>query len=731
MEPHSYYGTRLADPNNLCMTPACIHLASEILGGLAPNYTEIDPCVDFDQLVCGGWAEHHGIPGGWNNIESFTALELQMQNNARKILESPYPSGSEAGWITVNLTEDQAKADKENFAKVKTAYQVCMNYTTLEEEGLEPLTVLVNKVVAAFPATAESDKTAHEPHDYSAAMGKTITLFESLGIETTQRFAQVQDPQSPDRIQLRIMPPSTSDIPTKDEAVLEYLELAATLVSAVHPANITVKQAASRMQSVIEWQRTVTLALRVATAKPATASATAISLAEIQREAPQFNYEYVVNQLVPEGYKAKQVIISPVKFFKNFSQIVSETPSEVIQTFFVWKAISSLSPYIESELTNAYNNFRARLGGKDPESPEPRWQSCLSFVNDGVSWVYIDYEDKEFTSPSGLTWILSRFFLDKHYSAEKKNHASQIVENLQAAFLERIESRVWASPQVKKVSTEKARAMAKKIAIPTDPDVLDPISLKEYYANANITSSYAVNALALATANIAKRWASLGKPVSRGQFQFGTSTVNAFYGPQLNELQLLAGFQQFPVYDVDFPSYILYGGMGSTMGHEVTHGFDNTGRLYDATGNKTSWWDNSTIEAFSKKAQCFVEQYKNFTITAPNGTEISVDGERTLGENIADAGGVVSSFAAWKKLEKEEGKAKSLPGLTGFTPEQLFFVKWGQLWCQNRPPAMALKQVLEDVHSPGGARIKLTLDNSAEFKKAFKCPKKEPVCELW
>ncbi|KAL9567451.1 hypothetical protein ACKAV7_008401 [Fusarium commune] len=680
MEPHSIYGTRLADTSDLCTTPACIHLASEIIWGLAANYTEIDPCADFDQF---------------------------------------------------NLTEDQAKVDKENFAKVKTAYQACMNYTALKEEGLEPLATLVKTVVDAFPVTAKSDKTAHEPHDYSAAMGKTITLFESLGIESTQRFAQVQDPHSPDRIQLHIMPPSTSDIPTKNEAVVEYLELAARLVSAMHPANITAKQAADRIKSVVEWQRAVALALEVATEKHAAASDTAISLAEIQREAPQFNYVYVVNQLAPEGYKANKVIISPVELFKNFSQIISKTPSEILQTFFVWKAISSLSPYVESELTNTYNNLRAKLDGKDPESPEPRWQSCLGFLNDGVSWVYMDYEDKEFTSPSGLTWILSRFFLDKHYSAENKSFASQIVKNLQAAFLERVESRVWASPRVKEDSAEKVRAMANKIALPTDPDVLDPMSLKEYYFNVNITSSYAVNALALATANIGKRWASLGKPISRGQFQFGTSTVNAFYGPQLNELQLLAGFQQFPVYDIDFPSYIIYGGMGSIMGHEITHGFDNKGRLYDATGNKTAWWDNSTIEAFSKKAQCFVEQYENFTITAPNGTQIHVNGERTLGENIADAGGVVSSFAAWKTLEKEEGKTKGLPGLARFTSEQLFFVKWGQSWCQNRPPAMAVKQVLEDVHSPGGARIKLTLDNSAEFKKAFKCPKKEPVCELW
>jgi endothelin-converting enzyme len=655
-------------------------------------------------------------------MDSLSAVQLQAENHARQILEGPYPSGSEAGWIAVDLTEDQIDADQENFAKIKSAYQACMNYTALEKEGLEPLTTFVKTVVDTFPAAAGPDKAANQSHDYSTAMGNTIALFESLGIESTQRITQVQKPYNPDEIQLSIVPPSIPDIPADDEAILEYLELAATLVSAVHPANITIKQASSLMESMLLWQETVDQARLVATEEEAVASDTSISLAEIQKDAPQLNYEYVVSHLAPKGYKAEKVIISPIGFFKNVSRIISETPSEVIQTFFVWRAISALSPYIESEPTNAYNNFNAKLYGEDPESPLPRWQSCLGFIDNGVSWI----DD----SPTGLTWILSRFFLEKHYSPGAKNLTSQIIENLETAFLERVETRDWASPEVKKASAEKVRAMANKIAWSTDPDVLDPSLLKEYYSDVEISSSHAVNALALATVNIRKMWASLGKSVSRGRVAMSTLEANAYHDPQLNEIVISAGIQQFPAYDVDFPSYILYGGMGSIVGHEITHGLDNTGRLYDATGNETTWWDKSTIEAFNMKAECFVEQYQKFTITAPNGTRIPVDGELTLDENIADAGGIVSSFAAWKKWDKEMGKAKSLPGLTGFTHEQLFFVKWGQSWCENRSPTEALS-ALEDEHSPSGARIKLSLDNSADFKKAFNCPEKKPVCELW
>ncbi|KAI5461589.1 hypothetical protein BGZ63DRAFT_404435 [Mariannaea sp. PMI_226] len=707
---------------DLCTSPACIHIASDILLGLAPNYTEIDPCTNFDQLVCGDWASHHGIPAGWDSIESLTTIRAQIADSARAILEGSYPSGSEAGWVTVNLTKEQVKADEEIFAKITDAYQVCMNYTATEEDGLKFLATFVEKVVDAFPAKTDNNK-------YPAAMGKTITLLESYGIPTTQRLFQIQNSYDPEEMILGIYPPSF-DVPSDGEAVLEYLELAAKLISTVHPDNITEKEAYSRMESVLEWQLKVAQVLQT-TSEAESDSGGYLSLDMIQKAAPQLNYEYVVRQLAPKDYKADKVETTSLQFFANYSQIITETPPEVIQTFFIWKAISALSPYVESQLPEAYNTFQTKLNGEDPKSLQPRWQKCLEMVNEGVSWINGDTIGQNLIGPTGLTWILSRFFLNKHYSVEAKKVTSEIVDNLEAAFLERIESREWATKEVKKASAEKLHAVMNKISWPTDPEILDPVFLSKYYADAEVTAVHMNNALSFAKVNVAKNWASLGKPPSKGQFKYSTLTVNAYYNGLLNEIVLLSGVQQFPLYDVGFPSYLLYGGMGSVVGHEITHGFDNNGRLKDATGNETKWWDDASIEAFENKTKCFIEQYNKFTITAPNGTQVHVNGQNTLGENIADAGGVVTSFAAWKEHQRKTGQSKSLPGLTTFTPEQLFFIKWGQSWCSNMPAASALNRLLKDTHSPGGARIKLTLDNSEEFKKAFNCPKKEPVCELW
>ncbi|KAJ4121721.1 hypothetical protein NW765_004546 [Fusarium oxysporum] len=175
---------------------------------------------------------------------------------------------------------------------------------------------------------------------------------------------------------------------------------------------------------------------------------------------------------------------------------------------------------------------------------------------------------------------------------------------------------------------------------------------------------------------------------------------------------ILAGIQQSPIYDAGYPAYISYGGIGRIVRHEITHGFDNNGHQYDKTGNKSA---------------CNIATSPSL---GPDGEEEKIDGDLTLGENVADAGGILSSFAAWKKWEKDNGKAQDLPGLGNFTHEQLFFVKWGQNWCENIKPAQVIAG-LTDEHSPNQARILLPVKNSADFQRAFRCPQKKPVCELW
>ncbi|CAJ0554865.1 Ff.00g133780.m01.CDS01 [Fusarium sp. VM40] len=717
--------------SNLCTSVSCIHIASEMLGSMALNYTEIDPCEDFEQYACGNWAARHEIPAGGVSTDGLTLAQENVVSDLRRILESPYPTGKDAGWIAVNLTKEQFKADKDNFAKIQDAYQFCTNYTALEEENLQTLQEVVRKVVELYPTTSSSgNKTAAKTTQHSGALGKTLTWFESVGIQSFQRFIVRQKDTDPDEVELTLLPlqPKELVLPATKKDLEEYIKIASQIMVAVHPSNISTAAAAKLITSVIELEGKLVAASTWAEQNGPEYEI--ISIAETDEQIPELNYKYVIEKLAPKNWTGDITIIGPV-YFNNASQIVSETPTTTLQAYFMWKAIVSISVYIEADLTNAYNSLATRIKGRDPESPEPRWKRCINLINYGVAWTQASDTTSQSIGPTGLTWILSRFFVDRHFSPKANELTSDLVQYIKDSFSERIESRDWATDKVKKASIEKVEAMQKVISLPTLPDAVDPIALRQFYSGVEIQPSLALNALAFAKSKVNNNWMTLGKPFNKGQFVLSTLTANAYHARSRNQIVLFAAFQQFPIYDIEFPSYLLYGGMGSVVGHEIIHGFDNTGRNFDKTGNTTEWWDKKSINAFEEKAQCFIEQYNNFTILAPNGTKVYVNGNLTLDENIADAGGVSSSFEAWKKWESKKGKAKSLPGMQSFTHEQLFFLKWGQTWCSNVPSELALTLLETDVHSPAPARILLPLRNTVEFNKAFNCPKKEPVCELW
>jgi endothelin-converting enzyme len=210
-----------------------------------------------------------------------------------------------------------------------------------------------------------------------------------------------------------------------------------------------------------------------------------------------------------------------------------------------------------------------------------------------------------------------------------------------------------------------------------------------------------------------------------------TTTVNAIWEDTENSITFPAGILQIPIFSGDLPSYVSFGAYGSAAGHELTHGFDNIGALYDERGAYREWWDNATVAKFNKKTQCFVDQYSKYSVVDQNDQRIPVDGKLTAKENIADAGGLAVSFAAWQKLEAQKPSV-ALPGLERFINGQLFFLAFGvALQCGKDRPEDAAERALTDPHSSRGVRMLGVLENSAAFKKAFGCQEKEPVCEIW
>jgi len=227
-----------------------------------------------------------------------------------------------------------------------------------------------------------------------------------------------------------------------------------------------------------------------------------------------------------------------------------------------------------------------------------------------------------------------------------------------------------------------------------------------------------------------KSWNDLLKPVDRARWDMSAATVNAYYNPSGNEIVFPAGIMQLPVFGDALPEYVSYGAFGSVAGHELTHGFDNNGAHYDENGKYADWWDNATLANFDKKTQCFVDQFNKFTITGNDGKPLHVNGKLTLGENIADAGGLSASYAAWQRRNAAKPDTH-IAGLEQFTKEQMFFVSYSNWWCGKVRTGQAVQYIYSDPHSPADKRIVGTLANSQGFREAFKCKSKEPTCALW
>jgi endothelin-converting enzyme len=347
---------------------------------------------------------------------------------------------------------------------------------------------------------------------------------------------------------------------------------------------------------------------------------------------------------------------------------------------------------------------------------ENRWKNCVYWVD------------------RNLKYITGHFFLKSAFNDNTRQQGDQMQTQMRLQFIERIKTISWMSDDVKALAIQKVNNIQQFIAYPSSDrlNVSDAQSIATYYSGRNMTSSYFANALDFEKWNTISQWSTLGRPINHDTFVYELSpitilSVNAFYAKD-NTIHIIAGVMQLPTFSADLPSYANFGGLGTVLGHELTHGFDNQGREFNQDAVLAEWWDDQTLEEFRSRAECFVDQYNQYSVMGPNGST-AVNGRLTLGENLADAGGMRTSYDTWKAL-RDAGQTRDtdLPGLDAFTHEQLFFIFFANLWCSSETPTGIN---LGDVHAPALVRIKGTTANSAAFREAFGCSVKEPTCEMW
>jgi putative endopeptidase len=382
---------------------------------------------------------------------------------------------------------------------------------------------------------------------------------------------------------------------------------------------------------------------------------------------------------------AKEVIVGQPDFLKEVSAMLKEEPIADQQQYLRFHLVSSVVPALPKAFGDESFRFSQTLSGAKKQ--QPRWKRMLG------------------STDRALGEAFGQLYVDKAFSPAAKARAKQMIENLRTAYAERIQATDWMSAATKKEALKKLNAFTVKIGYPD--------KWKDYSALTISRESYLNNILA------ARVWANneeikhFGKPIDRNEWGMTPPTVNAYYNPPMNEIVFPAGILQPPFYDPKADDAVNYGGIGAVIGHEMTHGFDDQGRQYNAEGNLKDWWTKEDADKFNAKAAMVGKQYDAFTPL----DSVHVNGKLTMGENLADLGGLTIAYQAFEKTPQAKAKAK----IDGFTPEQRFFLGYAQIWRTNIRPEAVRQQVQTDPHSPAQFRTNGPLMNMPEFYQAFGC----------
>lgn len=397
---------------------------------------------------------------------------------------------------------------------------------------------------------------------------------------------------------------------------------------------------------------------------------------------PNLNWQRILTEL---GYKTKQdsLIVSNPKFMVFLDSLLNKVSLDDWKTYLKWNVMRDAAPYLSSSFVDANFAYNQALSGQKEQTP--RWQRMSGLI------------DRQ------LGDLLGQLYVDKYFNQAAKARMLELVNNLAQSFENRIKKSEWMTEETKPRALAKLHAFTKKIGFPDKWKTYEGLEIKadDFLGNLRRCNQWFYEE------NINK----LGQPIDKTEWGMTPSTVNAYYSPLKNEIVFPAGILRFPFFDFEADDAINYGGIGAVIGHEMTHGFDDQGRQFDAYGNLEDWWTKADADEFKKRADEVVAQYNGYVIL----DTLHVNGKLTLGENLADLGGLSIAYEAFKNTKQGKSNKK----IDGFTPDQRFFLNWSQVWRNNILPEAAAQRILTDNHSPGLYRSNGPLTNIDAFYKAF------------
>lgn len=627
----------------------------------------VNACVDFYQFANGGWIKNNPIPAAFSRWGSFNELEEKNQSELTMILER---AAADAGANRTAATR-----------MLGTYYASCMDSTAAERAGAAPLSPRLRRTAAI------TDR---------AALQREIAQLHLEGVNAVFSFGATQDSKNsasviggarqgglglPDRDYYTKTDPASATIRRN---YLEHMRKMFQL------AGETPAQAAADADRVMAFETALARAslTRVERRDPV-ATYNYRTPAQLASMTPRFDWRRYFTDINTPSIPA--VDVQSPKFFTAVDSLIANAPLADWKEYLGWKVIHAAAPYLSSAFVNEDFNFASSLSGA--KELLPRVKRCTRATD------------------AGLQDVLGQAYVAEYFTPAAKARALEMVHNLEAVFRDRLSGLPWMSEATRKQAILKLEAFAEKIGYPDKWRDYSTLSIRPGpFLNNIVAVNVYENRLDLDR---------IGKPLDRTLWGMTPPTVNAYYNPQLNEIVFPAGILQPPFFSATADDAVNYGGMGSVIGHEMGHGFDDQGAQYDPQGNLKNWWSAEDLEKFKQRTTLIVNQYDAYTVL----DTVHVSGRLTVGENTADIGGLSIAYAALQKAL--EGKPK--PVIDGFTPEQRFFLAWAQIWRQNITPQNQMLRINTDPHSPGRWRTNGPLANMPEFAQAFGCKAGDPM----
>ena len=687
---------------SVCRTESCEELAKTVDAAMD---TSIDPCDDFYSFSCGGWVKANPIPPGRSRYSPFNQLDERNKAALIKILEG------------------RQDDDIEAVQTLRQLYNHCMDLKTLDEMGAQPLLDLIQLSVGGWPlvndiSSGSGSGLGPPPYDNFINSPKFVVSKLKGSPAFFALYVSVDDKNSSHYTifleQDGLTLPSAASYASKD-LVDSAKAYAVDILSLLNP-KVSREVYVSAVEKIFQLEIDLaSIFLSPVALRDPEATYNNMTVQQLtEKFSGSFKWDNLVNTSFSKaGAKyfgsKEQIIVRTPSYFHNLTEVVSKTEDEVLFNYAMWQFTKGYIPYLSQNFLTVYYNFTEAVYGRGNIS---RNETCLGIAQE-VMPIALARPYTEFVLPGALKGIVEG-----------------MISQVKTAFKERVNASSWLEPQTKTKCYEKVDDIAQRVAYPDE--VYHETALNALYENYTFHNMVGF-LLFMANAEyliLTKNLRRLHTTVDRMEWDIAPTAVNAYYNPSFNQFTFLEGILAPPFIAYDWPPYFTYGAFGTVIGHELTHGFDDQGQQYDAHGNLKRWWDNTSTTRFKDRQKCFVDQYSRYQIFGHH-----VNGSLTLGENLADNGGLKTSYQAYRNVVEKEGIQSSLPGLK-YTPDQLFFVAFAQLWCSHFTPEYIATAILTDPHSPGPFRVNGTLVNSQKFADTFKCREGSPMnpkdkCLMW